>query len=45
MRATKLSDLLPIPEGVSDPHAYQVFGLAGGEQDAAKIKPSRCGHL
>ena len=38
MAATNLSDLLPIPEGVGDPHAYQVFGLEGGEQDATKIK-------
>ncbi|MGB7346578.1 MAG: hypothetical protein WBD20_20320 [Pirellulaceae bacterium] len=38
MSATNLSDLLPIPDGVSDPHAYQVFGLDGGEQDANKIK-------
>ncbi|NND96191.1 MAG: hypothetical protein HKN47_02545 [Pirellulaceae bacterium] len=38
MTATKLSDLLPIPDGVEDPHAYQVFGLEGGEQDAGKIK-------
>ncbi|QDT13516.1 hypothetical protein [Planctomycetes bacterium K23_9] len=38
MSATKLSDLLPVAEGISDPHAYQVFGLDGGEQDGAKIK-------
>ena len=38
MSATKISDLLPIPEGARKPHAYQVFGLEGGEQDVEKIK-------
>ena len=38
MSATKISDLLPIPEDAARPHAYQVFGLEGGEQDANKIK-------
>ena len=38
MPATKISDLLPIPEGTKKPHAYQVFGLEGGEQDGEKIK-------
>ena len=35
--AKKISDLLPIPDGVDDPHAYQVFGLEGGEQDRERI--------
>ena len=30
---TKLSDLLPIPDGVTKPNAYEVFGLQGGERD------------
>ncbi len=38
MPATKISDLLPIPEGAKTPHAYQIFGLEGGEQDGGKIK-------
>ena len=37
MSASKLSDLLPIPDGVSQPHAYQVFGLVGGERDNQKV--------
>lgn len=35
--ATKITDLLPIPEGTHEPHAYQVFGLEPGEQDSAVI--------
>ena len=38
MPANKVSELLPIPNGVKNPHAYQVFGLEGGEQNKAKIK-------
>ncbi len=38
MPATKISELLPIPDGAKTPHAYQVFGLEGGEQDREKIK-------
>ena len=38
MAANKISDLLPIPPGVSKPHAYQVFGLEAGEQDAELIR-------
>lgn len=37
MPATNIYDLLPIPEGVKDPHAYQVFGIEDGEQDLAII--------
>jgi hypothetical protein len=37
MRIEKVSDLLPIPESVTKPHAYQVFGLEGGEQDVGKV--------
>ncbi|QDT01819.1 hypothetical protein K227x_01870 [Rubripirellula lacrimiformis] len=37
MAAQKLSDLLPIQESASSPHAYQVFGLTAGEQDPGKI--------
>jgi hypothetical protein len=37
MPATKITDLLPIPKGTRQPHAYQVFGLEDGEQDSAKI--------
>lgn len=37
MSVTKISELLPIPENVSQPHAYQIFGLEGGEQDDAKV--------
>ncbi len=37
MPATKITDLLPIPEGTRQPHAYQVFGLEDGEQDVRKI--------
>lgn len=37
MPATKITDLLPIPEGTRQPHAYQVFGLEDGEQNSAKI--------
>ena len=38
MSAEQLTDLLPIPAGIETPNAYEVFGLAGGEKDAAKIK-------
>ena len=38
MHATKVSDLLPISDDDKHPHAYQVFGLEGGEQDHRKIK-------
>ena len=37
MPATKISDLLPIPDSVVDPHPYQVFGLEDGEQEVATI--------
>ena len=37
MSATKISDLLPFPDSITDPHPYQVFGLEDGEQDTAKI--------
>ncbi len=37
MPATEISDLLPLPSGVFQPHPYQVFGLIGGEQDSKKI--------
>lgn len=37
MSAESLSDLLPLPSGCREPHAYQVFGLEGGEQDRKKI--------
>ncbi len=37
MSATQLSDLLPIPSGVSQPNAYQVFGLKGGESDNDQV--------
>lgn len=37
MSASNLSDLLPIPDGVAKPHAYQVFGLDGGERDNQKV--------
>lgn len=37
MPATKISDLLPLPDSITDPHPYQVFGLEDGEQDTAKI--------
>jgi hypothetical protein len=37
MPATKITDLLPIPAGTRQPHAYQIFGLEDGEQDLAKI--------
>jgi hypothetical protein len=37
MPATNIYDLLPIPEGVKKPHAYQVFGIEDGEQDLAII--------
>ncbi len=37
MPATNIYDLLPIPEGVKEPHAYQVFGIEDGEQDLAII--------
>jgi hypothetical protein len=37
MPATKISELLPFPEGVKKPHAYQVFGIEDGEQDLAVI--------
>lgn len=38
MSATKISDLLPIPAGIRQPHPYQVFGLDDGEQDPAAIQ-------
>ena len=38
MQATKVSDLLPISDDDKQPHAYQVFGLEGGEQDSQKVK-------
>ena len=38
MSQTTLTDLLPIPPGVTDPNPYQVFGLPSREKDAAKIK-------
>ena len=38
MAATRITDLLPIPPGIAKPHAYQVFGLEGGEQDPEKLK-------
>lgn len=38
MAAKKISDLLPIPPGVSKPHAYHIFGLDEGEQDADLIR-------
>ncbi len=37
MPATNIYDLLPIPEGVKEPHAYQVFGIEDGEQDLTII--------
>ena len=37
MPATNIYDLLPIPEGVTEPHAYQVFGIEDGEQDLTII--------
>ena len=37
MSVSKLSDLLPIDPSVAKPNAYQVFGLNGGEQDAATV--------
>ncbi|MAI34533.1 MAG: hypothetical protein CBE00_09830 [Planctomycetaceae bacterium TMED240] len=37
MSATNIYDLLPIPEGVKEPHAYQVFGIEDGEQDLTII--------
>jgi hypothetical protein len=37
MSAKNIYDLLPIPEGTKDPHAYQVFGLEPGEQDLAVV--------
>ncbi|MCP4776985.1 MAG: hypothetical protein GY880_22415, partial [Planctomycetaceae bacterium] len=37
MPATNIYDLLPVPEGVKEPHAYQVFGIEDGEQDLAII--------
>lgn len=37
MQATKITDLLPIPKGTKQPHAYQVLGLEDGEQDPARI--------
>lgn len=38
MSATKISDLLPIPEGTVSPHAYQIFGLEVGESDQQVLK-------
>ncbi|MEM8666964.1 MAG: hypothetical protein AAGG48_05580 [Planctomycetota bacterium] len=37
MPAEKVSDLLPLPNGCREPHAYQVFGLADGEQDPKTV--------
>ncbi|MGB1813744.1 MAG: hypothetical protein ACPHJ3_00215 [Rubripirellula sp.] len=37
MPTTTIYDLLPIPEGVKEPHAYQVFGIEDGEQDLTII--------
>ena len=37
MPATNIYDLLPIPQGVEEPHAYQIFGIEDGEQDLAVI--------
>ena len=37
MPATNIYDLLPIPEGVKEPHAYQVFGIQDGEQDLSVV--------
>ena len=37
MPATNIYDLLPIPEDVKKPHAYQVFGIEDGEQDLGVI--------
>ena len=37
MPATKITDLLPIPPGIRQPHPYQVLGLEDGEQDSAVI--------
>lgn len=37
MPATNIYELLPIPEGVKEPHAYQVFGIEDGEQDLSII--------
>ena len=37
MKASKISDLLPIPEGVKQPHAYQVFGLEAGASEDREI--------
>jgi hypothetical protein len=37
MPATNIYDLLPIPEGVKEPHAYQVFGIEDGEQDLSVV--------
>ncbi len=37
MAILKIHDLLPIPQGTKQPHAYQIFGLEVGEQDTAKI--------
>ena len=38
MSVTNLSDLLPIPNGVETPNAYQVFGLSTDVTDATAIK-------
>ena len=37
MPAKKISELLPVPQGVRKPHAYQVFGIEDGEQDLTVI--------
>ncbi|MGB7326239.1 MAG: hypothetical protein WBD31_15300 [Rubripirellula sp.] len=37
MALSKLSELLPIDDANSSPHAYQIFGLEDGEQDIAQI--------
>ncbi|TWU58026.1 hypothetical protein [Rubripirellula reticaptiva] len=40
MAFKKLSELLPIDDANSAPHAYQIFGLEDGEQDIARITKS-----
>lgn len=37
MSNATLHDLLPIPAGTTQPHAYQIFGLEVGEQDVSII--------
>jgi hypothetical protein len=38
MGNSTIHDLLPIPQGTRQPHAYQVLGLDPGEQDSSTIK-------